>query len=124
MSTVSEKRLGVVYLAARYSRNSEMRDYAWDLSEIGFDVRAEWITGKHDATADVDCAIVDWDEVRAADVVISFTEPTGPVQGRGRGGRHVEFGIALALGKRCIVVGHRENVFHYLPQVEFYETWG
>jgi hypothetical protein len=27
------------------------------------------------------------------------------------------------MGKRCIVVGHRENVFHHLPFVEFYPDW-
>lgn len=40
-----------------------------------------------------------------------------------RGGRHVEFGMALALAKRCIVIGPRENVFHLLPQVEQYDSW-
>lgn len=38
----------------------------------------------------------------------------------GRGGRHVEFGLALGLGKRVIVIGHQENLFHHLPQVEFF----
>lgn len=40
-----------------------------------------------------------------------------------RGGRHVEFGMAIALGKRAIVVGSQENVFHLLPGVEVYATW-
>lgn len=40
-----------------------------------------------------------------------------------RGGRHVEFGMALALGKRVIVVGPRENVFHLLPEVEVHVNW-
>jgi 3-deoxy-D-manno-octulosonic-acid transferase len=36
----------------------------------------------------------------------------------GTGGRHVEFGYALALGKRIVVVGDAPgNVFHRLPQV-------
>jgi hypothetical protein len=39
----------------------------------------------------------------------------------GRGGRHVEFGAAVATGKRLIVVGHRENLFHHLPGVEFFD---
>jgi hypothetical protein len=26
-------------------------------------------------------------------------------------------------GKRTILVGHRENVFNYLPEIEFVETW-
>jgi len=34
-----------------------------------------------------------------------------------RGGRHVEFGLALAQGKHLILVGQPENVFHHLPQV-------
>lgn len=40
-----------------------------------------------------------------------------------RGGRHVEFGLAVGRGKRCIVVGPRENVFHLLPTVEHYADW-
>ena len=39
-----------------------------------------------------------------------------------RGGRHVEFGMALALGKPIFVYGHKENIFHYLPQVEHTEN--
>lgn len=63
----------------------------------------------------------DWEDVNAAELVISFTEP--PRSKANRGGRHVEYGIALARGVRVIVVGYRENIFHWLPQVEFCETW-
>ena len=35
----------------------------------------------------------------------------------------MEFGSGLALGKRLMVVGFRENVFHCLPRVEFFQTW-
>lgn len=63
----------------------------------------------------------DWADVNAAECVISFTEP--PRSKAHRGGRHVEFGIALALGTRVIVIGHRENIFHWLEQVEFCRTW-
>lgn len=63
----------------------------------------------------------DFDDVSRADLVISFTEP--PRSSANRGGRHVEFGIALARGARVIVIGHRENIFHWLPKVEFFTTW-
>jgi hypothetical protein len=64
---------------------------------------------------------MDFDDVREADVCIAFTEPAdGP---QGRGGRHTELGIALALGQRVIIVGPREHVFHCLPDVERYERW-
>lgn len=66
-------------------------------------------------------ALDDWEDVNAAEVVISFTEP--PRSKANRGGRHVEYGIALANKARVIVVGHRENIFHWLPVVEFYATW-
>ena len=38
----------------------------------------------------------------------------------GRGGRHVEFGLAIAWGKPVYLVGERENVFHWLPQVRVF----
>ena len=60
-------------------------------------------------------------DVCSADVVVSFTEP--PRSNHSRGGRHVEFGMAHALRKQLVVVGHRENLFHYLPQVEFFTDW-
>ncbi len=66
-------------------------------------------------------ALDDWEDVQNAAVVISFTEP--PRSSANRGGRHVEFGIALMKRARVIVVGYRENIFHWLPQVEFFETF-
>ena len=39
-----------------------------------------------------------------------------------RGGRHVEFGMALGLGKRLTIIGPRETVFHHLPRVEHFDT--
>jgi nucleoside 2-deoxyribosyltransferase len=121
-----------VYLAARYSRYPEMQDYAKQLSILGTTVTSRWINGDHDINIDgttpgeprLRFAQEDWEDLLIADVVISFTEEPGKAGGRNRGGRHVEFGAALALGKRCIVVGHRENVFHELPAIEFYPTFG
>lgn len=63
----------------------------------------------------------DWEDVNTAECVVSFTER--PRAKANRGGRHVEFGIALANRARVIVVGHRENIFHWLPQVEFCTIW-
>jgi hypothetical protein len=39
------------------------------------------------------------------------------VHGTGTGGRHVELGVALALGKPIVVLGGRENAFHHLRGV-------
>ena len=58
----------------------------------------------------------------AADTVIIFTEIPNTILATG--GRHVEFGLALAQGKRVIIVGPRENVFHYLLlDSQIFATW-
>lgn len=125
-----------VYLGARYSRHPEMQHYARDLATHGHRCVARWLLGGHDFRAtemgyvssdaeDLQAvwAQEDWTDLMAADVAVFFTEAPGEVQGRGRGGRHVELGAAIATGKRVCVVGYRENVFCWLPQVEFYATW-
>jgi hypothetical protein len=47
----------------------------------------------------------------------------GPAHFDPRGGKHVETGISLALGKRILLVGSAENVFHDLPDVEHFADW-
>jgi hypothetical protein len=53
---------------------------------------------------------------------VAFTEepPIFPVASSGE--RHVEFGIALAAGKRVCIVGPRETMFHHLMSAERYAT--
>lgn len=121
-----------IYLAARYSRHPEMRQYRGELERLGHVVTSRWINGEHqmaestmfssEGVTEVErFANEDFDDLMKSDCVISFTE--APRSHTGRGGRHVEFGIALGNGMDVIVVGHRENVFHYMPEVMFFETW-
>lgn len=125
-----------IYLAARYSRNEEMRGIRDVLSTaLGHTVTSRWIDLHPDAVGDFgtsfdhdalnsrpdECAPLgqhDLDDIDSADWVISFTCGSG-----GKGGRHVELGYAMAKGKRLFVVGPRENVFHTLPAVEHHLTW-
>lgn len=119
-----------IYLAARYSRHGEMRQARAVLAELGYEVTSRWIdqhggnlldsivTEKLNADPD-HCArstCIDLDDLDAADVVMSFTSDGGG----GKGGRHTEFGYALGQGKRLVVIGPREHVFHTLPQIEWY----
>jgi len=55
-------------------------------------------------------------DVRECDLLINIADEANVP-----GGKHVELGIALALGKRVIAFGRRENIFHYHPDVRFYE---
>lgn len=118
-----------VYLAARYSRRDQMRRVAAVLQTAGHQVtsrwlESEWVNRPNESSAAppeyrATYAVIDLEDVDAADVVLNFTEAPGDGS---RGGRHVEFGYALAKGKRLIVVGYRENLFHEHPRVEFYPT--
>jgi len=112
-----------IYLAARYDRREELRAVAARLEAAGHEVTSVWIYGLREGVSDLAAAVEDIDGVAVADCVVSFTEePTAHVAWAARGGRHVEFGLALAMGKRLCVVGPRENVFHHLQQVELYPT--
>ena len=122
-----------IYLAARYSRQRELLGYATELLDLGHQITSRWIQGNHQVTdaelSELEFAVVkrmqfaseDLEDLLLADYCISFTEP--PRSNASRGGRHVEFGLALGTAKRVLVVGHRENVFHCLPAVEFFATW-
>lgn len=114
-----------IYLAARNYRLDELRGYADDLRNMGHEVTSRWLQGRHQARGSLDhpqwpgIAQEDVDDLAAADAVISITEPTRG----GGGGRHVEFGLGLAWGKRMLLLGAAENLFHTLPSVEAYPTW-
>ena len=115
-----------VYLAARYDRLHEMQGYRDLLEGAGYNVVARWVNGEHEMQEGKPhlhhhFAKEDVEDVLRSDWVINFGE--SPDSTTRRGGRHVEFGIAVGLKKRLILIGHRENVFHHLPQVEFYRSW-
>jgi hypothetical protein len=111
-----------IYLAARFDRSSEMLDVAATLSRAGHFVTSRWIHGRQNAP-DLVSAVEDIEDLADADCLVSFTErPTEGVSWAARGGRHVEFGVAVATGKRVCVVGPRENIFHHLPRVEVFRS--
>ena len=118
-----------VYLAARYSRIGELSVYASQLQDAGHEITSRWVLGTHSVEDDgglgadgiAAYALEDYFDLSAADTVVTFTEE--PRSGMGRGGRHVEFGMAVALDKRLVVVGPMENIFHALPQVEHFPDW-
>ena len=116
-----------IYLSSRYSRLEELQGYAQELRQRGHEVTSRWLQRSRQAPTSLDdpawvaTARKDLEDVAAADTVVSFTQPRGG--DNGGGGRHAEFGMGLALGKRMIVVGLAENLFHTLPSVEVYPTW-
>lgn len=120
-----------IYLAARFSRREQLREIAAELRRLGHVVTSRWLETEfvhrpnENAAAPPEYrqkyALIDLEDVKAADTVVSFTEAEG-TPNAGRGGRHVEFGYALALEKAAVVIGHRENLFHEHPAVTFFES--
>ncbi len=137
-----------IYLAARYSRRLELCGYREQLRKMGHTVNAVWLDGQHQISdtgmpiGESGEALVEGDDgptgarsvtlrnkfagedfrdIISCDMLIAFTEP--PRSNASRGGRHVELGIALGTMKRVWVVGYRENLFCWLDDVRFFETW-
>lgn len=117
------------YIAAAYCRKEEMKQHAKMIEEsLGWVCTSQWLNEiGEDLTEENQSGYARKDiyDINEADVLVTFTEP--PNSGNSRGGRHVEFGYALALYDMVgfdgvHVIGHRENVFHWLPEVTFHET--
>lgn len=115
----------LVYLAARFGRRFQLQGHRADLARAGILCSSRWLDQKHDCTNTADAAAMavrDLEDIRVADTLIAFSEtPRSGVSTRG--GRHIETGIAIALRKRVIVVGPRENVFCSLPEITVFPTW-
>lgn len=120
-----------IYIAARFSRRPEANALAQHLQSLGHLITSRWVRPDDDhvlptvisaQAADSErrrFAMEDCDDVRAADWTISLMEEP---RSNTRGGRHIEFGMAVALGHRLTIIGPRETVFHHLDQVEHFET--
>lgn len=137
-----------IYLAARYSRREELCGYRSQLEAMGHAVTSRWLNGKHqidssgkpigdsgealveddDNSTHVKSAALresfakeDLQDVLSADLLIAFTEI--PRSGHSRGGRHVEFGVALGTFMPIMIVGPRENIFCWLPQINVFDSF-
>lgn len=120
-----------IYIAARYSEKHEMAAQADIFRQNGIEVTSTWLDESHHPETkmsdihDDNLAGYAYNDLRDIDeadwLVFSSIEPTIPAV---RGGRHVEFGYALARGKRILVIGPKENIFHYLfGEVQHVNSW-
>lgn len=134
----------IVYLAGPYRARAQLQRCAADLERIGFTVRARWLDGEHEGAPDAanDAAPADRErwaredlaDVAQCNVLVAFTARAAwdlaltttsrpPAEFGASGGRHIETGYALARLKTVVLVGHPENVFHWLPQVNRVTDW-
>ena len=113
-----------IYLASRYERKLEMREIVEQFPP-GYKCCSSWlyiddipIAPSHrpgvcfgeiqEAAARI------LEEVRGCDILLLVQDDPFCYN---RGGKHTEFGIALAEQKVIIVLGELENVFHYAENV-------
>lgn len=120
-----------VYIAARFSRRPECNELARKLQTLGYEITSRWVkpdcdhvlpTGLSQQASDekrCQFAQEDFEDVKACDTIISLTEEP---RSNTRGGRHVEFGMGVALEKRLVVIGPQETVFHHLPDILVFHT--
>jgi nucleoside 2-deoxyribosyltransferase len=114
-----------VYIAAPFSwKNTTALEVNDRINEAGHIVTSSWLAETLNPNATLEDAgesywrqvsQQDLDDIDAADVFVLMTIP--PDQAKPRGGRHVEFGYAMAKKKFLLILGPRENIFHYLPRV-------
>jgi hypothetical protein len=115
-----------VYLAARFDRKDEMKEFSLRLKEIGIGVTSRWLDEKplpHGQAAQArflrNTAQMDADDVKAADILIRFSDnlSTKTIPSKwGTGSRLEECGMATAWGKRIVIVGGRQSLFDRFPQ--------
>lgn len=103
-----------VYIAAPYPMRDAAITLMQRLETQGVEVTSRWLKAP-DTLSDAH-AQKDLQDVARADVLLAFN-PDGWTD-RGTGGRHVELGYALALGKPILLVGERSNIFHHLSTVK------
>jgi nucleoside 2-deoxyribosyltransferase len=103
-----------VYIAAPYPERAYAVRVMAACEAVGLTVTSRWLKAP-DELAD-EHARKDLDDVRACDLLIALNPRD--YEHAGTGGRHVELGYALALGKRVLLVGERSNIFHYLCEID------
>lgn len=119
-----------VYLAAGFSRKNEIAEKSQELENLGIKVTSTWPWENAAPNSTLDEVGDDYlifngrkdlNEILAADALILFTQ--SPLKPFCRGGRMHEAGFAMGLGKTLLICGPKENIFHYLPEVNQFDTW-
>lgn len=129
-----------VYFAAPYAARDVVAGHVDDLDALGLGVKccSSWLTETQPIDAGTtgaatsleervvnEHALADLEDVRAADVLVVFTAASLglELEETASGGRHVETGYALALGRPVVVVGEAENIFHRSQLVWRVDDW-
>ena len=103
-----------IYIAASYPRKKQAVLLAKKMRSEGHIIVSQWhdLDEGYDKMMGMeDRAERDFQNIKECDLFIEFTGDN-----LSHGGRHAEFGVALALGKEIKILGPREHVLHYLVE--------
>ena len=103
-----------IYIAAPYPLRDKAQGIKRQLEFCGHTITSRWLTEDQTGMSDRN-ARGDLEDIAAADLLLALHPEDW--HDRGTGGRHVEFGYALALGKQIVLLGRRTNNFHHLQCV-------
>jgi nucleoside 2-deoxyribosyltransferase len=117
-----------IYTAAAWGRRDEIKKIAAELEKLHVTITARWLNEPippQGSSVDKwrrETALVDIADIREADVLVRFSdadEAKFPLVSSSliSSARMFECGFAWGLGKPIVVVGGRQNVFDYLPNV-------
>lgn len=104
-----------IYLAAQFKEQPLMRQWEVKLKAAGHKVTSRWLYHteedlKNNPNEAYNKANIDLCDIDISDCMISHTLNRGDLFTGG--GRHIEYGYAMAKGKKLINVGGSESVFH------------
>lgn len=110
-----------VYVASHSRELAE--EQARILVDHGHETTSRWHTKAFHPTSHhthdecVAVALEDLEDIKAADALVLLAGPD-----KYSGGKFVEAGIAVGLGKTVVVVGRRENMLLWLPELLVVES--
>lgn len=107
-----------IYLSSRFEHRHFMKRYAEGLHNLGHEITSTWIDGESYVETEDNWRHAEQD---LHDVIVSeaFVTFNGiDAESPGTGGRHVELGVAISTGCHLLLVGEKENIFHYLNDIQ------
>lgn len=108
-----------VYIAAPFPLKAAAIELMKFVEAGGHAVTSTWLRVNDMPDSD-EAARLDLADVRRADVLVALNPPGWET--KGSGGRHVELGSALTLGRPVILLGPRTNTFHHHSDVQACDT--
>lgn len=115
-----------IYIAGRFEDQFMLRDVSYMLIMQKHEIVSTWLWSTDPYETDKEKAAIalkDYRDIIACNTLVLYSHLGEPLPTRQA--HSTELGLALAMGKRVILVGVKtDNVFHHLPSIEYCSTWG